>query len=232
LSFCLFSARLCVCSGLDHYCREGWRRRSSLSASRRRPSLCLAPPRLEHAVTDRISPPWRRAPVSHCYVRSCRLPCRASVAMGAAGRVHSRLCKNRRRFKLSRNSQMAQASVAAEEGGQRKLFTITKFTGESDRLSYNRSAQLCAGTVFWSHLRENLKCAASGTLLHFPLHSLCARFIGLSELFCSCKLCTKLVSSECSDCMARMESQKEYASFISLQHAPPFSVGKRVALSI
>ena len=71
----------------------------------------------------------------------CRLPCRASVAMGADGRgqSQSRLCKNRRNLKLIWNCQMAQAGV--EEGGQqRKLFTITKFTGDPDCLSSNRGA--------------------------------------------------------------------------------------------
>ena len=65
----------------------------------------------------------------------CRLPCHASVAMGADGRVQSRLCKNRRHLKPIWIRQMAQAGVE-----ERKLFTITKFTGDPDCLSSNRGA--------------------------------------------------------------------------------------------
>ena len=66
-----------------------------------------------------------------------------------------------------------------EEGvkEQRKLFTITKFTGTALCCCSNSNAQSPAGTVFWSHTRENE----------------------------ACPVCTKLLSSECVECEEQIE---------------------------
>ena len=66
-----------------------------------------------------------------------------------------------------------------EEGvrEQRKLFTITKFTGTALCCCSNSNAQSPAGAVFFSHKRENDTCA----------------------------VCTKLLSSECVECEEQIE---------------------------
>ncbi len=48
---------------------------------------------------------------------------------------------------------------------QKKLFTITKFTGAARCCCSNSNAQSPTGTVFWSHTRENERCPVCGKFL-------------------------------------------------------------------
>ena len=69
--------------------------------------------------------------------------------------------------------------------------------------NHSTIAQQPAGTVFWSHTREDEKCAKFFIVIFF--------FTNPCNFVCSCNVCNNKVANECSKCQEQIELRPGYA---------------------